>query len=366
MRELAVIPVPMEKWYDIGIALGISEQLLNDIKKSKLNESKKKLEMYKTFLNSPEATWKKVILAIQKCGEHKAAEETCEAYNLPQTLLQPKLDPKRVVTAPLQLTGVRAQSDTAFKSCSARVESDVVGGGESVLRHDSPSSSPLAEQSSITKSFVDDVSVNEPSLSLSETVVLGSRQTKLIKTLSTDHGEKMTSGNAPTPQPSSPLPAAIAGSPNSESLEFHSFSDNDSGPLSLSELPQYKKLAPASVSVASDASPGGLTRKPDSVDSGNSSVTSSLTKASLLNIIQKGAHSSLSQIGLADSGYQPSGTTLTAASLQTRESDSNTHDDVNVTSIGDDQLDYQSFSEQVRVDSGDTIKIVSLNSKVGM
>ena len=365
MRELAVIPVPTEKWYDIGNALGISEQLLNDIKKSKLNESKKKLEMYKTFLNSPEATWKKVILAIQKCGEHKAAEETCEAYNLPLTLLQPKLDPKRVVTAPLQLTGVRAQSDSAVKSCSARVESDVVGGEGSVLRHNSSSSSPLAEQGCITKSFVDDVSVNEPSLSLSETVVLGSRHSKLIQTVSLDHGEKMTSGNAPTPQPSSPLPA-IAGSPNSESLEFHSFSDNDSGPLSLSELPQYKKPAPASVSVASDASSGGLLRKPDSIDSGNSSATSSLTKASLFNIVQKGADSSPSQLGLAGSGDQPSETTLTAASLQTRESDSSTRDDVNVTSKGDDRLDYKSFSEQVRVHSGDTTKIVSLTSKVGM
>ena len=369
LKELAVIPGLQEKWFDIGIALDLSEQLLHDINESLITASRKKNDMFKAFLKSSNPTWEKVIRAFQRCGELQLARDVCNAYELPLSLIegeQPgaieeKLGAKRVVTAPVQLaeqhvqiskyhslrvesdscTELHIQSDILHTPNSGRVENDdntelhvgsdvlckppsskiesgagMIHSDSGHITHDSQvaadgdaephtgsdvsrvdvetvvpyvGSSPLAEQS--TKSFVDSGDQYEVFPTLSETVVVttkikGHTLHDPVTSGGVGHEHKLSlEGDTKTAKPQQ-SPTFSGGSPKSESLEFHSFSDSENygGALSLSEVPSLEGKSTFSDKylVPLEKRPGVVNKKTYlDDDSGITSAVSSLSKSLL-------------------------------------------------------------------------------------
>ena len=147
-QDLAVIPEVGEKWYDFGIALGVNEQKLEDIMNKATKPYKKKIDMLRAFLKSPDPTWKRVISALQRCGEHQVAKSVCETYNLPLTLLlydDTKLKEKsKIVTAPIHFSpkvsrSGLAQSDGRHKSHTDIVDSNALTVDEQRVFHENSS-----------------------------------------------------------------------------------------------------------------------------------------------------------------------------------------------------------------------------------
>lgn len=283
-----------------------------------------------------------IIHAFQRCGELQLAKDVCNTYELPLSLIEGEateenLETKRVVTTPVQLaerhvesskypsfkvesdsqTELHIQSDIPHTRHSDQVKTDasielhiesdagmvhgdivthgsrlaVDGGAEPYTGSDL--SSPLGEHNS--KSFVDisDQYKDSPTLSVSPNVKGHTPHDHVASDgfgrqhrLSLDGDKK-----AAKPQQS---PTFSGGSPKSESLEFHSLSDNEcyGGALSLSEVPAFvgKSTFSHESIVPFEKRPGDVSKTTgNDDDSGVISAVSSLSKSL---VSQKGLSSS--------------------------------------------------------------------------
>ena len=323
IMDLAIIPMAVEKWYEIGVALGISAQLLNHIKKSKSVANKKKREMFEEFLNLSNPTWEKVIHALEECDEHDTAHKTCENFDLPLTLLQHGIKTRKVVTAPVNTIENPVQSDNTFKSLSGRIVADtglvLAKDDQSTHRHSSSGSSPTTEKCSITKSFVDDGDQNEQYPCLSETVVTSKTKSSALQSgVASDDSRRM--GN----QHQSSIDHGT--SPKSDSLEYLSFSDNESG---LSVIPQIPTTS-GKTHVTGTVPLGE--KELDVGSSESTSAVSSLSKSSMSLGVQKSTNP---QLGFAGSGeHLISESGLITTSSQLHAEDTKTHDQEDLSSKG--------------------------------
>ena len=316
-QELTVIPEVGEKWYDFGIALGVNEQILDSIMNKATKPYKKKIDMLRAFLRSPDPTWRRVISALESCDEHEVAKRVCETYNLPLTLLydDTKLKEKtKVETAPVQFSPQVPISSPVQSDCRHKSYTDVVDSNADKQRVFRESSPPCAEQLNFShdpKSFVSDGEHDEPHLSSSEAMIVTSSRSKKTfqhssrfvlsdgvehkQTVSFKDDRNLT--QATTSSQHQKSSRFSAGSPKSESSEYHSFSNDDSGPLLPAEVPTVsvtstcgatsdEKLNLESVSSEKETKASSNVGN-DAGDSGICSATSFVSKPSLSFSIQK-------------------------------------------------------------------------------
>ena len=84
LQDLAVIPLPPARWFDLGLKLKLERAVLKKIAAEQKNLTKCKRIMFKKWLDvCPDPSWKVLIAALMSIGEMGVAEAVNSEYNLP-------------------------------------------------------------------------------------------------------------------------------------------------------------------------------------------------------------------------------------------------------------------------------------------
>ena len=78
----------MNDWYSLGVALRVHPNKLQEIQKSSPQEGiqRWRIELLQYWLNStPDASWKDIIVALEKIGHHTLSARLQHKYNVPAT-----------------------------------------------------------------------------------------------------------------------------------------------------------------------------------------------------------------------------------------------------------------------------------------
>ena len=78
----------MNDWYSLGVALRVHPNKLQEIQKSSPQEGiqRWRIDLFQHWLNStPDASWRVIILALEKVGHHTLSTRLREKYHILQT-----------------------------------------------------------------------------------------------------------------------------------------------------------------------------------------------------------------------------------------------------------------------------------------
>ena len=83
IAELATVPIEPSQWYTLGLALGLEEDVLNNIEVNQSNKSMKcKRAMFRKWLESnPTASWNDLLKALVQIGEEEIAEKVRKEFS---------------------------------------------------------------------------------------------------------------------------------------------------------------------------------------------------------------------------------------------------------------------------------------------
>lgn len=84
LQDLAIIPLQESQWYKLGQALGLQESLLDSIRMGSSNPTRRKREMFKSWLEvkSDSVLWQTLLTALRAIGADDVVEMVRREYQV--------------------------------------------------------------------------------------------------------------------------------------------------------------------------------------------------------------------------------------------------------------------------------------------
>ena len=84
LQDLVIIPLQESQWYKLGQALGLQESLLDSIRMGSSNPTRRKREMFKSWLEvkSDSVLWQTLLTALRAIGADDVVEMVRREYEV--------------------------------------------------------------------------------------------------------------------------------------------------------------------------------------------------------------------------------------------------------------------------------------------